>query len=318
MSAGAAPALLRTPSRPTTLSKLPEALRSLWRAACPDTEDGGIARALVINFVGIAAAADEAALRATTDRLMRRSPCRAFLLFVDDALRDVDVRAEVAATTRCSGALRDIVLEEVAIRLPGSWFPHVPGLLRPLLMNDLGNHLFWSGPWPPGGGPLDAMAPLCEHTVVDTGRFLHPEQELAALHGLRQRGRAVTDLSWLRLRPWRRALAEAFQHVPWTDGAEASATIRHGRTATAGARLLGLWLQQRLGAQIALEPTGGDDGPCPDVVGLRTGGYEVQALRRGAHVVVHVATGDHCRMPFSVPVSRGSEGDLLAAAIDGA
>jgi hypothetical protein len=319
VSASAVPALLRTESRPTSLSKLPEAMRSLWRAACPDTEDAGIARALVVNFVGIAPAADEALLRAATDRLLRRSPCRAFLLFVDDSLRDGDVvRAEVAATSRCSGALRDIVLEEVSIRLPCSWFPHVPGLLRPLLMNDLPNHLFWSGAWPADGAPLDLLASLCEHTVVDASRFEQPGIELAAVQDLRQQGRAITDLAWLRLRPWRRALAEALQDVPWSPGAAVAATIRHGRRATAAALLLGEWLRTRLAAEVAYEATADGDDPCPDAVDLRTRDHEVQAQRLGAHIAVHVATADRCRVPFSVPLSRGSDGDLLAAAIDGA
>ena len=311
--AATAPALARTAPRVVPVQKLPDAMRSLWRAACPEAEGGDVARALVINFVGIAAASEEFALRTATDRLLRRSPCRAFLLLVDDSVRDV--QAEVAVATRCSGNLRDIVLEEIVIRLPTSWFSHLPGLLRPLLMNDLPNHLYWTGGWPRDPRAFDALLALCDHAIVDSRDFGLPAVELDALQTRRQAHR-VTDLSWLRLRPWRRALAEAFQRVTWTPGTAMTGTIRHGRAATAAAILLAQWLEGRLGARIALEDSGVDQDPAPEVVVLRTAAYDLQVEARGTNLVVHVTTTDHCHLPFTVPASRGSDGNLLAAAID--
>lgn len=318
MSQATMPALVRTPPLTTSLRQLPDALRSLWRAACPETAGGDVARALTINFVGIAPAAGEFQLREVTNRLLRRSPCRAFLLFVDDSVREV--RAEVSAMTRCSGALRDIVLEEIAIRLPSNWFGHLPGLLRPLLMNDLPNHLFWSGGWPSDARRFDSLGQLCEHTVVDTRHFQLPAVELDHLQTRRQQNHRITDLSWLRLRPWRRALAEAFQHIAWTPSGGLSGTIRHGRSATSASILLAQWLEKRLGARLGLEEASLGDSPCPDLVVLRTPQYEVQVQAQtkaqGTQLTVHISTTDHCHLPFHVPSSRGSDGDLLAAAID--
>ena len=307
------PALLRTPGQATPLAKLPEAMRSLWRAAGADTVDGDVARSLTINFVGVAAAADELALREATDRLLRRTPCRAFLLLVDD--RVTDVSATVAAASRCVGSTQGIVLEEIVIRMPTRWFDHVPGLVRPLLMNDLPNHLYWATGWPRQTRHFDSLAQLCDHVIVDTQHFVTPAIELDQLH-VRRGGRRVTDLAWLRLRPWRRALAEAFERIAWTPGTATACTIRHGRHATSAAILLGQWLEQRLAATVALEDTGADATTCPESVRLRSDAFEIELGARGQRIAVHASTNTHCSLPFSVPTSRGAEGDLLAAAID--
>ena len=77
---------------------------------------------------------------------------------------------------------------------------------------------------------------------MGSGNDLHggdyTKAALRAVQDRRRRGQHITDLSWLRLRPWRRALAEAFERVPWTPGTKASGSVRHGRMATAAAILL--------------------------------------------------------------------------------
>lgn len=308
------PVLVRTPPRQAPWKQIPEAMRSLWRACLPDAEGGDVARSLTINFVGVAAAADADALAAATERLQRRTPCRAFLLLLDDAARPGV--ADLAATTRCTGDLRDIVLEEITMRLPRAALPQVPGLVRPLLMNDLPNHLFWAAPWPAAAADFDGLAALCDHAIVDSRRFADPAGDLAAVLQRRAAGLRLTDLTWLRLRPMRRALAEAFERVAWSPGTPATARLRHGRAAHAAARLLADWLGARLAAAVTLE-AGGDDGAAlPDEVVLQTGGFEIALTGQRQQIRVHVTTPEHCYLPFAVPTSRGSDGDLLAAAID--
>lgn len=317
MSAPAA-ALCRTPKHTVALPQIPEALRGLWRACSAATNadaEGNVARSLAINFVGVADAAGESALRAAVDRLQHRTPCRAFLLLIDpSAGKPV---AEVTATTRAHGSTQDIVLEEIAVRLPESGFAQVPGLVRPLLVNDLPNHLFWATTWPRSEPHFDELARLCDHVVVDTRSFLDPSRELGHLAARRRGGQRLTDLTWLRLRPWRRALAEAFERIPWRAGTPTDVVIQHGREAMAAALLLAQWLQDKLHAKVRLEGATGDaSAPCPSQVDLRAGDCEVQLLTIGGHVAVHVTTPEYCYLPFKVPVSRGRDGDLLAAAID--
>jgi glucose-6-phosphate dehydrogenase assembly protein OpcA len=314
VTAASGPQLVQTTRHATLLKDLPEALRSLWKAACGAPEGSDVARALTINFVGVAPASDAPALQEATHRLVRRSPCRAFLLLLDDSVREVT--AEVGATTRCSGKLRDIVLEEIVLRLPTSWFEHVPGLLRPLLMNDLPNHLYWSGAWPRQPGRIQELMKLCEHCVVDSRHFELPAVELDELANLRQLGHSITDLSWLRVRPWRRALAQAFERVTWTPGMTVTGTLRHGPNATAAAIQLAQWLEARLGGRIELEEASQSTSANPELVEIRLPTHELQVMAEGSQLVVHVTSNSFCLLPFTVPASRGCDGDLLAAAID--
>ncbi|MBL8750284.1 MAG: glucose-6-phosphate dehydrogenase assembly protein OpcA [Planctomycetes bacterium] len=312
----AAPAPCRTAPVAVPLPKIPDALRGLWRACAAgntNADDGDVTRSLAINFVGVTTAADEGALRGAVERLHLRTPCRAFLLVIDPAA--TAVTAAVSATTRAHGSTQDIVLEEIAVRLPESGFERMPGLVRPLLVNDLPNHLYWAAPWPRTEPHFDDLARLCDHTVVDTRSFRAPERELTHVGARRERGQRITDLSWLRLRPWRRALAEAFERIPWQAGSPATATIRHGAAATSSALLLGDWLNARLAARIVRE-TDADAGSCPTRVTLRTGHDEVDLANETGHVTAHVTTKEFCHLPYRVPLSRGRDGDLLAAAID--
>ncbi|MBL9077878.1 MAG: glucose-6-phosphate dehydrogenase assembly protein OpcA [Planctomycetes bacterium] len=312
-----APALCRTPPRAVPLPQIPDALRAIWRTCGGDerSADGAdVARSLAINFVGTAAAADEPMLRAAVERLQGRTPCRAFLLLVDD--RAAQIGAEVSATTRLHGGTHDIVLEEITVRLPSAGFERLPGLVRPLLVNDLPNHLFWATAWPRQAHHFDDLAALCEHTVVDTRLFAAPALELGHLRARRDRGARVTDLNWLRLRPWRRALAEAYERLPAAGGARTEVRLLHGRAALAATMLLGEWLEARLGARVVLDGGGTGTGPCPDRVVLRTADAEIDLQAPDAQIVAHVSTAAHCFLPFQVPASRGTDGDLLAAAID--
>ena len=158
------PTLVRTPTQTAEWRTIHEGLRKLWKACLPDQDGGDVARSLTINFVAVADAGDAPILAEATARLQNRSPCRAFLLLVDEAADPG--RAELAATTRCHGSTRDIVLEEITLRVPPRAFAQVPGLVRPLLMNDLPNHLFWAKAWPTDERALDAVASMCDHVVV--------------------------------------------------------------------------------------------------------------------------------------------------------
>ena len=172
----AAPAMFRTTPRAVAPPQIPEALRGLWRTCSAENGGAEVARSLAINFLAFADASREALLRDALERLRMRTPCRAFLLVVDPATDKAT--AEVSATTRTHGTTRDIVLEEIAVRLPERAFDQIPGLVRPLLVNDLPNHLFWAAPWPRIDGQFDELSRLCDHVVVDTRLFAAPAREL--------------------------------------------------------------------------------------------------------------------------------------------
>ncbi len=308
------PTLVRTPGQPAEWKRIHEGMRKLWRLCLADEQGLDVARSLTINFLGVADAADAAALREATERLQRRSPCRAFLVLLDETA--TPGQAELAAVTRSHGSTRDIVLEEITLRLPTSAFGQLPGLIRPLLMNDLPNHLFWGCAWPSPEATFDAMASLCDHVVIDSRRFTQPAIDLKAVAARRAQGKRLTDLAWLRLRPWRRALAEGFERVRWQPGTPTTVMIRHGKQATAAAQLLGDWLRARLAAKVQFDTSGDATAPSPEGVVINTGGFEIELAAPRQQIRVHVTTPEHCYLPFSIANSRGQDADLLAAAID--
>lgn len=310
-----APALKRTTPRIVELPKIGDALRGLWRTCSAENGDSEVARSLAINFVGVADASREGMLRDAVERLQLRTPCRAFVVLLDSSAKAAT--AEVAATTRMHGSTRDIVLEEIVVRVPEASFERIPGLVRPLLVNDLPNHLYWTSPWPRDEHHFDDVATLCDHVVVDSRTFEQPARDLALLDARRKNGARITDLNWLRLRPWRRALAEGFERVTWRPGTKASATITHGKSATAASQLLAKWIGEKLAADVRLGVVAtANDALCPGGVDVLAGDCQVQLEANGNHIAVHVTTPEYCYLPLKVPESRGRDGDLLAAAID--
>ena len=286
------PVLTRTPPRQAEWRKIPDGMRALWKACLPEQDGGDVARSLAINFLGVTTQADQGSVREALDRLQRRTPCRAFVLLLDE---DAEVgTAALAAVTRSHGNVRDIVLEEITIRLPAAALPQIPGLVRPLLMNDLPNHLYWATDWPQRPEVFDALAGLCDHAVVDSRRFRDVARDLKVVQERRARGQRLTDLTWLRLRPWRRALAEAFERVPWQPGMPTTGRVRHGKLADAAAQRLAEWLRERLAAKVELDPTGDATMPCPDSVVLSAGGFEVEVVARAPQIRVDVTTTEHC------------------------
>ena len=222
--------------------------------------------------------------------------------------------AELAATTRLHGRIRDIVLEEIVIRLPRKQLDDMPGVIRPLFIDDLPSHLFWALPWPANEGEFDVLASLCGAAIVDSRGFGNPARELAVLRERREQGQRIADLSWLRALPWRRALTESFERVDWQPGTAVTGVIRHGRAARAAAMLLDEWLHDRLAAQLTIEPDGDAEAAGPDLVSLQVGDVEVVVELQAGMLVTHVTTQQHCYLPFSIAAERGDDAELIATA----
>lgn len=290
------------------------ALRAMWKEHCGGDEDATISRALLTNLVVVVDELREAPMRLLLEHLSARLPCRAFLVAVHKGAGPF--ATEVHGAARLHGSTRDIVLEQIELRVPENAFSRVPGLVRPLLVHDLPTRCYWAAPWPEDPRRFDAMATMAELTILDSARFRLPASELDAVDQRRRRGMQLTDLEWMRLRPWRRALAEVFERARFREHTETHVTIRYGEHGMAGACLLGRWLEQRLAAQVVVEASGNNG---QDVAGveLRHGDAHARIeLVDGARLQVVVETEAACFLPLHVTASRGGEGDLLAAAID--
>lgn len=295
-------------------SAVPEALRGMWHEHCGGNEDASISRALLTNLVVVVDEPREAPMRLLLEALSARLPCRAFLVAVHKG--NGPFATEVHGAARLHGKTRDIVLEQIELKVPEDAFSRVPGVVRPLLVHDLPTRCYWAAPWPEDAHRFDSMAKMAELTILDSSRFLLPARELDAVEQRRRRGRRLTDLEWMRLRPWRRALAEVFERATFREHVPTEVTIRYGEAGVAGACLLGRWLESRLAATVVVEASG---APGQDLAGvdLRHGNAHAHVeLIDGARLQVAVETEAACFLPVHVAASRGGEGDLLAAAID--
>jgi glucose-6-phosphate dehydrogenase assembly protein OpcA len=271
-----------------------------------------------MNLLCIAPASEAEAMRGIAEQLYRHAPCRAFLLLLDEQTNGNT--AEVSAVTRRHGPMRDIVLEEVVLRVRSKDLSRMPGLLRPLILDDLPSHLFWSQAWPGDEQSFDTLAKLSRHAIVDSMQFGNPARELAIIKQRQDKGQCMTDLSWLRVQPWRRALAEAFDRIEWQPKSPVSGTVRHGKNARATSMLLSEWLHERLAATISMEPDGNKESVGPDHVSLRLslpgGDIEIEVELQGGQLITHVTTQSHCYLPFRSAATRGTTAKLLSLAID--
>lgn len=313
--------LIHTPACPVAPREIPAALRSIWRECRPDAARAEVTRALMLNLVVVVAdgRSDQQALLTA---LVGRLPCRAFVVAVrPDAGR---VTAVVRGMARARHRSQHLLLEQIDLTASPATMDSIAGIVRPLLVNDIPTHLYWTTDWPRDPVAFDLLASLADHTIVHSALAERPEELLAALAVRRQRGEAVTDLTWLGLRPWRRAMAEALERAGFDAAAASTALVRHTPAAATPALLLSRWLEQRLAAQVerqVRQPAGtgdGAEGACgPDGVELHNGETRIDAHRcEPCRIEVQVTTREACYLPFAVPGSRGREADLLAAAID--
>ncbi len=303
--------------KPVGLTRIDREYAALWTSLEHDEPELPLGRAITANLIVVGDASDEDALIYTIDRVLLRHPCRAFLILRSD--RAEALTAHLGIGLRPADTERIVVVELLTLSCGAGEFGKLPGLLRPLLVQDLPVQLFWARGMPDNAWELATMARLADHVVVDSSRFSHPRSDRARLQAIQ--GITPVDLAWLRLRPWRRALAEAFEHVDWQESEPTQVRILHGAGgAVAAAHLLGDWLARRLRASIDYA-----EDPAPVVC---TQPCELELQHGEAHVSIRfleatqrlqvsVTLADRCLLPFCTPASLAPAGDLLAAAMDG-
>lgn len=299
------------------LPDLSRSLARLWAEAAA-AEPTPLSRALTINLIVVAEAAAEPQVRAAVERLLVRHPCRVFLTLLDGAAPDVC--AEVEARVQSDGKSRQTVFEEVCLRTTARTFAKIPGLIRPMVVNDIPVHLFWAAPLPENTWDLATMARLADQTIFDSCAFADPQRDFARLGEIA--GVRLVDLSHFRLRPWRRALAEAFEKFEWQRRDPTHARIEHGpaRGAACAAHVLGQWLRDRIDPAVTNAQADVAGAPANEPLRLELTHarvhvvveHQLDAPRLRTTVTLH----DQCLPRFSTLASRGQLGDLLAAAVD--
>jgi glucose-6-phosphate dehydrogenase assembly protein OpcA len=200
------------------------------------------ARTTVMTLIAVAPDDERAkAARRALRSLGGRHPARIVLLRPDpDQAASLDARAALYSV---ESEGHEVIFEEVVLEVCGQAAHHLDSLVDAFTVADLPVALWYVGSIPDPADPLLAVATallIDSRDAADTGRF-KPLLEVA-------RRRTVSDLSWIRLRPWRELLAGMFeppQCRQWIQHVEA-VTV----TGKVGPRkMLGGWVLAQLGLQ---------------------------------------------------------------------
>lgn len=192
-------------------------------------------------------------------------PARVLLLIHEPGRPSADLTAIAHARVHSEGGDLRSFSEQVTLRAPGSSGRHLPFAVRHLLIGDLPTNLWWASNQPPAlAGPLlFELSDSADQALYDSFGWPDPARGLAATAswierferspgpGVR-RYRVASDLSWRRLKMWRRLLGQALDPAT-APGALESITelkIEHGPHAVMSAWFLASWLISRLGWRV--------------------------------------------------------------------
>jgi glucose-6-phosphate dehydrogenase assembly protein OpcA len=188
-------------------------------------------------------------------------PSRSIIVLAQPSDDEPAIDARLSAHCHIAPGLEgQVCFEEVELTVMGRAARHLHSLILPLVISDLPVLSWWSGDLP---GDLHILGNVLDNSdrfVVDSSRFSDRQGGLSCLASLMQHTTtAVSDLSWARLTPWRRIIAQFFDPPdmrPYLDGltdldiqhAAPPRGVRSGRTGSdAQAHLLAGWLATRLG-----------------------------------------------------------------------
>jgi glucose-6-phosphate dehydrogenase assembly protein OpcA len=218
----------------TDLSQVERALAAS-RAGGP-----GSVRATTLNLVVYAPTPEDMAFtQRALERIGGSRPLRAIIAGTGTN----GVRATVSASCWLGSGLQQVCSEQVLLTAREG---ALPSAVVSLLVPDLPTFVWWQGPMPPELALLSELAVLGTSTIVDSN--------VSSLEGVDRVGRlepAVTDLAWLRLEPWREAVASVFDPPPIAASLSHLAAVDVDGPINE-ARLLAGWLGSRLDRSVAL------------------------------------------------------------------
>lgn len=183
------------------------------------------------------------------DHLGERHPARIITLLAPIGAGQLEDRVDADVTLHAGIAEgHQIWSDEIRIRVSGGPARHLASLLRPLQLSDLPVLVWYVSGIPDAGDPLLKLA---NAVVVDSKSAIDAGEGEASMHrafgeiGALTRKNFIVDLSWERLRPWRKLLAAQFDgavYRPYVQG-----IYRIEVTGKLGPRtLLAGWLGSRL------------------------------------------------------------------------
>jgi glucose-6-phosphate dehydrogenase assembly protein OpcA len=218
----------------TDLSKVEQTL------AAGRGDGHGSVRATTLNLVVYAPTpGDVAFTQRALERIGGSRPLRAIVAGAGGN----GVRASVSTSCWLGAGMQQVCSEQIFLTAKAG---ALPSAVLSLLVTDLPTFVWWQGPIPDDLTLLGALARHALSTIVDSNAS--SLEGVAAVGGLEP---AVTDLAWLRLEPWREAIASLFDPPPAAAALDGLHAVDIQGPLNE-ARLLAGWLASRLDRDVSL------------------------------------------------------------------
>jgi glucose-6-phosphate dehydrogenase assembly protein OpcA len=256
-SANPDPRLTSHPPREVALAAIERELNQLWK---PPEGDGAtydvLVRACMSNLIIYCATREQARdVAEQVPAIVRAHPCRVLLLTGEAEDPEDDIDAYVSAHCHLVGDHHQVCSEHVTINASGDAALRLPSTARELLIGDLPTSLWWaSHEAPPLGGPLfTELEEMAEQVVYSSLTWTDPVRgTIAAARwaaGADPEATRIADLSWRRLKPWRRLISQTLDPAVRPGALEAIrlVEVEHGPRGLPQAWLLVGWLAACLG-----------------------------------------------------------------------
>jgi glucose-6-phosphate dehydrogenase assembly protein OpcA len=239
-------------------------LQRLWESTVSG-DDTKVVRSCTRNLVLIVP--DEAvanAARGVIAGVAERHPARAFLVAAAPPDEPQRLQAVLEAHCQMRGGGKHVCCESIALEVGSAARRRAASAIVPLLVPDLpvlvfaGRGLDWNDEL------LARLLDVADRLVIDSRRVADPARLMADLAAHRRTDRwGPADLEWLRLAPWREAVASALDDPEAAAVAAEADTLEIGYRARvagpggeAGAALLAGWILDRLDAARERSATG--------------------------------------------------------------
>ncbi len=237
------------------IAEVEPALTRLWAEIVRQGGEGAapaLMRANTLNLIVAGCGSEGEGLFEVLSRITRRHPCRALVITTDESR--AAARASVNMLCHPGGRGQpQICSESVVLSAPSSQLHEIFGSIAGLLPAGVPTFVWWRARLPESGTEQERfnhLARLGDRFLFDSALCAGADIQRIAAFVSEGRVRAVGDINWARLTPWRAQVARVFDPPAAREllGRLEWALIGHqGPRADAAARLMAGWLRSRLG-----------------------------------------------------------------------
>lgn len=243
--------LLSVEPRAVDIGAIEAELALLWKEV-PETSGGApaVTRACMSNLLIYSSTQDGARrLSADVAAIVERHPARVVLMIGEQDDSGGEIEAYVTAQCHLVGGGQQVCSEHVTVSAGLGALARLPSVARPLLIGDLPTALWWeTAEAPPLAGELfDELAIMADLVLYDS--FVWSDAARSVIATARWAAsqavdRAMADLAWRRLSPWRRLIGATLDPLVTPGAIEriGEVVIEHGPHGLPQAWLLSGWL----------------------------------------------------------------------------